>query len=49
MVHYAETIKLKPHLDATELESRYRKAQNPILRSHYQILWLISSGNTTPT
>jgi transposase len=42
-----KTIKLEPHLDATELESRYRKAQDPVLRSHYQILWLISSGNTT--
>ena len=42
-----KTIKLKPHLDATELESRYRKARDPVLRSHYQILWLLSSGETT--
>jgi transposase len=42
-----KTIKLEPHLDATELESRYRKARDPVLRSHYQILWLLSSGETT--
>jgi len=29
------------------LESRYRKAHDPVLRSHYQILWLISEGRTT--
>jgi transposase len=42
-----KTIKLAPHLDAEELENRYRKAHDPVLRSHYQILWLIESGNTT--
>jgi transposase len=42
-----KTIKLEPHLDPTELESRYRKAPDPVLRSHYQILWLISLGKTT--
>ena len=29
------------------MESRYRKAPDPVLRSHYQILWLISLGKTT--
>jgi transposase len=42
-----KTIKLAPHLDAEELENRYRKARDPVLRSHYQILWLIGSGNRT--
>ena len=42
-----KTIKLEPHLDATELESRYREAHDPVLRSHYQILWLISLGKST--
>ncbi len=42
-----KTIKLEPHLDSKELENRYRKAHDPVLRSHYQILWLISLGNTT--
>lgn len=42
-----KTIKLEPHLHSEELENRYRKAHDPVLRSHYQILWLISLGNTT--
>ncbi len=42
-----KTIKLEPHLNPKELEHRYRKAHDPVLRSHYQILWLISEGNTT--
>ena len=42
-----KTIKLESHLRAQELESRYRKAHDRVLRSHYQILWLIGSGNTT--
>ncbi len=29
------------------MENRYRKARDPVLRSHYQILWLISQGKTT--
>ena len=42
-----KTIKLEPHLDSNELESRYRKAHDPVLRSHYQILWLVSEGKST--
>jgi transposase len=42
-----KTIKLEPHLNSNELENRYRKARDPVLRSHYQILWLISEGKTT--
>jgi hypothetical protein len=42
-----KTIKLKPHLNSKELERRYRKAHDPVLRSHYQILWLIGQGKTT--
>jgi transposase len=40
-------IKIVPHLSSEELEDRYRKAHDPVLRSHYQILWLISQGKTT--
>lgn len=40
-------IKLEPHLSTEELQSRYRAARDPIERSHYQILWLISEGKTT--
>jgi transposase len=42
-----KTIKLEPHLDSEELENRYRKAKDPVERSHYQIVWLISEGKTT--
>ena len=42
-----KTIKLESHLTSEELENRYRKAHDPVLRSHYQILWLISEGRTT--
>jgi transposase len=40
-------IKLEPHLSSEELEIRYRKARDSVLRSHYRILWLISEGRTT--
>src|SRR3712207_2972914 len=40
-------IKLESHLSTAELESRYRDAKDPIERSHYQIVWLISQGKTT--
>jgi transposase len=42
-----KTIKLEQHLGSEGLEDRYRKARDPVLRSHYQILWLISQGKTT--
>ena len=42
-----KTIKLKPHLGSEELEDHYRKARDPVLRSHYQIVWMISRGQTT--
>ena len=42
-----KTIKLEPHLSSAELENHYREAKDAVLRSHYQILWLISLGKTT--
>ncbi len=42
-----KTIKLESHLSSEELEDRYRKAHDPVERSHYQILWLIGQGKTT--
>jgi transposase len=42
-----KTIKLESHLSSEELENSYRKARDPVLRSHYQIVWLISEGKTT--
>jgi transposase len=40
-------IKLEPHLDSRELENRYRRAKDPVERSHFQIIWLINEGKTT--
>ncbi|MCA1837651.1 MAG: winged helix-turn-helix domain-containing protein [Actinobacteria bacterium] len=42
-----KTIKLEAHLNSEELENRYREARDPVARSHYQIVWLISEGKTT--
>ncbi len=42
-----KTIKLESHLESKELENFYRKAHDPVARSHYQIVWLISEGKTT--
>ena len=30
-----------------ELERRYRRARDPVERSHLQIVWLLSEGRTT--
>jgi transposase len=40
-------IRLEPHLNSKELEERYRGPKDPILRSHWQIIWLICQGKTT--
>lgn len=42
-----KTLKLEPHLDTEKLEGRYRKARDPVLRSHYQIVWLVALGKRT--
>jgi transposase len=36
-----------PHASTEELEHRYRKAKDPVERSHRQIVWLLSEGRTT--
>ena len=40
-------LTLEPHLSSEELKQRYRKALDPVERSHYQILWLLAQGKTT--
>ena len=40
-------LTLQPHLSIDELKQRYRKALDPVERSHYQILWLLAPGKTT--
>jgi transposase len=35
---------IKPHLSAAELEQRYKTAAEPIAKSHFHALWLLSRG-----
>jgi transposase len=43
----ARRLRLPPHLILDELEQRYRRATDPVARSQWQILWLLSSGMPT--
>lgn len=36
--------KLENHLSLSELEVRYRKAQDPVARSQWQIIWLLAQS-----
>ena len=40
-------IKIEPHLSLSELETGYRKAKEPVKRTHYQIIWLLAKGIRT--
>ena len=40
-------IRLEGHLEPEELDHRYRKAKDPVERTHYQIVWLLSEGKLT--
>jgi hypothetical protein len=35
---------IEPHLSTAELEARYKTASEPIAKSHFHALWLLSSG-----
>ncbi len=39
-------ITVKAHLSIEDIESRYRKAKDPVERSHWQIIWLLAQGKT---
>ncbi len=38
---------IPPHLTLRELDQRYRRATDPVARSQWHILWLLSSGLPT--
>ena len=38
---------IAPHLTVDELEQRYRRAEDPVARSQWQILWLLAGGMPT--
>jgi hypothetical protein len=42
----ARHIQLQSHLSLQQLEDTYRRARDPIERSHWQFLWLLSRGLT---
>lgn len=40
-------LPIPAHLSLDELEQRYRRATDPVARSHWHILWLLASGMAT--
>ncbi len=40
-------ITVQAHLSIEALEMRYRKAKDPVERSHWHIIWLLAQGKTT--
>lgn len=43
----ARPLVVPPHLPVDELERRYRRARDPVARSHWQIVWLLALGART--
>ena len=41
-------LRLVPHHPTEELGRLYRQAHDPVARSHWQILWLVSQGHSAP-
>jgi Winged helix-turn helix len=37
-------LSIQAHLSVDELETRYRRAKEPVARSHWQIIWLLAQG-----
>jgi transposase len=40
------TVHLVRHLEADELHRRYREADDPVARTHLQIIWLLTTGKS---
>lgn len=40
-------LHVESSLSAAALETRYRKAKDPVERTHFQILWMVVSGKVT--
>lgn len=43
----ARPLAVPPHLPVARLEQRYRRARDPVERSHWQIVWLLARGEAT--
>jgi transposase len=37
-------LSIQAHLAVDELETRYRRAKDPVVRSHWQVIWLLAQG-----
>jgi transposase len=37
-------LSIQAHLDVDELERHYRRAKDPVARSHWHIIWLLAQG-----
>jgi len=37
-------LRLANHLSSDELQQRYRESKDPVERTHWQVLWLLSQG-----
>jgi transposase len=46
-VGMARPLTVPPHLPVAELARRYRRARDPVERSHWQIVWLLARGEPT--
>lgn len=40
-------LTIAPHLSVDELERRYRRARDPVARSHWHIVWLLAAGRAS--
>ena len=40
-------VTIQSYVSIEELERRYRKAKDPVERTHYQIIWLLAQGKRT--
>ena len=44
--YFMRRLRLTPHLRPAELEARYRRASDPVARSHWHMLWLLAQGQS---
>lgn len=40
------TVSIVPHLSPADLEHRYRTCRDPVERSHWHMIWLVSQGHS---
>lgn len=40
-------LSIQAHLAVDELETHYRRAKDPVARSHWQVIWLLAQGLTS--